>query len=327
MTRTARRRWSREFSGEIDGIALGSTGPLFLHGYDPPAGGKWTDSVIPGKLAAYDRNEGELLWISPCEVGYGRGFGSGLGDEDDVVVLGPSGRGHLIARMSRSTGELIGAQEIQAFDQALVFGDISITVTPGRLAGIMTSPMLEVWAHTQEGERYHLAARSGAHALVAYTNLNTKLQGVLRLDIDSGDFVGPFLDPVYPVIHDLACEGDLAVILVGSQIPGARRQSSRQEELSLAAFSTAGGGEAAPLWRRTVVNDSIDDLPDVSISLDSGKLYTTRGAMLEIWDGLSGRVLGDLTLPGLDERVAWKVSQGAALLAEETRASVFELPA
>ena len=51
-----------------------------------------------------------------------------------------------------------------------------------------------------------------------------------------------------------------------------------------------------------------------------------RGALLEVRDGLSGRTLGDLTLPGLDERVAWKVSQGAGLLAEETRATVFELP-
>jgi hypothetical protein len=34
-----------------------------------------------------------------------------------------------------------------------------------------------------------------------------------------------------------------------------------------------------------------------------------------------------MTLPGLDERIAWQVSQGAGLLAEETRASVFELPA
>ena len=76
-----------------------------------------------------------------------------------------------------------------------------------------------------------------------------------------------------------------------------------------------------------MANESADDLPDVSISLDSGKLYATRGAMLEIWDGLSGRVLGELTIPGLDERIAWKVSEGAALLAEETRASVFELPA
>ena len=66
---------------------------------------------------------------------------------------------------------------------------------------------------------------------------------------------------------------------------------------------------------------------DVGISLDSGKLYVTRGAILEVWDGLSARSLGELTLPGLDERIAWTVTQGAALLAEETRASVFELPA
>ena len=99
MTRTARRRWSREFPGEIDGIALGESGPVFLHGYDAPAGGKWIDSVIPGKLAAHDRGSGEVLWVSPCEVGYGRGFGCGLGEEDDVVILGPSNQSHRIARM------------------------------------------------------------------------------------------------------------------------------------------------------------------------------------------------------------------------------------
>ena len=59
MTRTARRRWSREFQGEVDGIVLGEAGPVFLHGYDPPAGGKWIDNVIPGKLGAFDRNNGD----------------------------------------------------------------------------------------------------------------------------------------------------------------------------------------------------------------------------------------------------------------------------
>ena len=63
------------------------------------------------------------------------------------------------------------------------------------------------------------------------------------------------------------------------------------------------------------------------ISLDSGKLYMADGALLDVRDGLTGRGLGQLTLPGLDERIAWEVSQGAGLLAEETRASVFELPA
>ncbi|MEW6073878.1 MAG: hypothetical protein AB1726_14960 [Planctomycetota bacterium] len=323
MTRTARRRWSREFSGEIDGIALGDHGPVFLHGYDPPAGGKWIDDVIPGKLVAYDRHSGDELWRSPCEVGYGRGFGSGLGEEDDVVVLGPCVSGHRIARMSRSTGELIGAREIEPFDQALVFGDTSITVASHRVNGIATSPMIEVWTHAVDGERYHIAGRSGASVLVTYTDLNRRTQGVHRLDVASGDYAGPFLEADLPVIHDLSCDDHLAVLLLGSR----PLRAGGPEALTVAAFGTEGGGEARPLWQRVVANDSIDELPDVSILVDSGKLYVTRGAILEVWDGLSARPLGELTLPGLDERVAWSVRQGAALLAEETRASIFELPA
>jgi hypothetical protein len=186
MTRTARRRWSREFPGEIDGLALGEVGPVILHGYDPPAGGKWIDSVIPGKLGAYDRNSGDVQWISPCEIGYGRGFGCGLGQEQDVVILGPSGQSHRITRMALASGELIGASEIGAFDQALVFGDMCITVTPQRVTGILTTAMLEVWSHVRDGERYHLAGRVGPHAYVVFTDTNRKRQGVLRLDVESG---------------------------------------------------------------------------------------------------------------------------------------------
>ncbi len=325
MTRTARRRWSREFQGEIDGIVLGETGPVFLHGYDPPAGGKWIDNVIPGKLGAFDRTNGEALWMSPCEVGYGRGFGGGLGEEDDVVLLGPSSAGHRIARMSLATGELIGASEIAALDQALVYGDACITVTPGRVVGIMTSAMLEVWTYSRDGERYHLAGRIGPHVYVVYTNTSRKRQGLLRLDIESGELVDVFLEAEFPVIHDFVTGDDLAVCLVGNRVPSRPGQAAGPEELRLEAFR-AGGPEAYPLWREVLAEES-DELPDVSISLDSGKLYVARGAMLEVRDGLSGRALGDLTLPGLDERVAWMVSQGAGLLAEETRASVFELPA
>ena len=84
MTHTARRRWTRELSSEVDGIAVGDSGPILLHGYDPPAGGRWIDSAIPGKLASLDRSTGEVLWVSPCEVGYGRGFGAGFGEGDEV---------------------------------------------------------------------------------------------------------------------------------------------------------------------------------------------------------------------------------------------------
>ena len=61
MTTTAKRRWSRELDSEVDGIAFASTGPVLLHGYDPPAGGKWMDDVIPGKLGAFVRSNGGQL--------------------------------------------------------------------------------------------------------------------------------------------------------------------------------------------------------------------------------------------------------------------------
>ncbi|MEQ1892062.1 MAG: hypothetical protein ABL998_05925 [Planctomycetota bacterium] len=324
MTRTAKRRWSLEFPGEIDGIALGDTGPVILHGYEEPAGGKWIDNVIPGKLGAYERATGRELWVSPCEVGYGRGFGCGLGDEEDVVILGPSNRTHRIARMALASGELLGASEIGAFDQALVFGDMCLTVTPQRVTGILTSAMLEVWKYQRDGERYHLAARIGPHAYVVYTDTARKRQGVLRLDLESGESNDFFLDPEYPVIHDFVTGGDLAIALVGNRAPARPGQAHGPEEMRLEAFRVAESGPYS-LWNE-VLGDENDELPDVSISFDSGKLYVARGAMLEVRDGLSGRALGDLTLPGLDERVAWRVAQGAGLLAEETRATVFELP-
>jgi hypothetical protein len=325
MTRTARRRWSREFQGEIDGIALGDSGPVFLHGYDPPAGGKWIDSVIPGKLAALDRGTGDVLWVSPCEVGYGRGFGCGLGEEEDVVILGPSTQSHRIARMSLSSGELIGASEIGAFDQALVAGDMCITVTPQRVIGILTSAMLEVWSHARDGERYHIVGRMGPFVYVVFTDTARRRQGVLRLDLESGEALDTFLDPEFPVIHDLVGGDDLVLVLTGNRVPGRPGQAVAAEELRLQAFRASESG-AQPLWSEVLAEES-DDVPDVNISLDSGKLYLARGAMLEVRDGVSGRMLGELTLPGLDERVAWKVAQGAGLLAEETRASIFELPA
>jgi hypothetical protein len=325
MTRTARRRWSREFQGEIDGIALGEGGPVVLHGYDPPAGGKWIDNVIPGKLGAYERNSGDVLWVSPCEVGYGRGFACGFGEEGDVVILGPSNQSHRIARMSLATGELVGASEIGAFDQGLVFGDVCLTVRPQRVTCVLTTAMLEVWSHFRDGERYHLAGRVGAHAFVVYTDTACKRQGILRLDLESGEQVDTFLAPELPVIHDFVCGDGLAILLAGSRVPTRPGQPGGPERLTLKAFRVDASG-AAPSWSEALSEES-DEMPDVSLSLDSGKLYLARGAMLEIRDGLSGRQLGELTLPGLDERVAWKVAQGAGLLAEETRASVFELPA
>ena len=71
----------------------------------------------------------------------------------------------------------------------------------------------------------------------------------------------------------------------------------------------------------------VDEIPEASISADSGKLYLVSGAMLEARDLLSGRTLGEWTVPGLDERVCWSVGSGAGLLAEENRLTIYELPA
>ena len=49
--------------------------------------------------------------------------------------------------------------------------------------------------------------------------------------------------------------------------------------------------------------------------------------MLEVRDLLSGRTLGEWTVPGLDEQVCWSVGSGAGLLAEEHRLTIYELPA
>jgi hypothetical protein len=71
----------------------------------------------------------------------------------------------------------------------------------------------------------------------------------------------------------------------------------------------------------------VDEIPEVAISADSGKLYLVSGALIEVRDILTGRKLGEWAIPGLDERVAWQVASGAGLLAEESRVSLYELPA
>lgn len=341
MTRTARRRFTRELPSVVDGIAFTDTGPVLVHMYDPPAGGMWVDDVIPGKLSALDRHTGETLWLSPCEVGYGRGFGAGFGTENDVIVLGPSAQGHRIVRMALSNGELIGVGEIEAFDEAHVWGDLCICVTPRRIVAYSSSKMEEAWEYSRPGERYHHAARNGKHVFVVFTHSGAKKQGVLRLDAKSGEFEEVVLGPKQPTIHGIAVNADGIVLLtrdLHSALPRevvsqylvdlARRDDSASgDTLSLLALSLDATDEDAPLWFEILSTAPADEIPEVAIAADSGKLYLVKGALLEVRDTLTGRMLGDWAVPGLDESVAWQVSQGAGLVAEESRVSVYELPA
>lgn len=340
MTSTARRRWSREIESEIDGIAIGPAGPVLLHAYDPPAGGKWIDSVIPGKLAGLDRNSGDLLWVVPCEVGYGRGFGAAIGKDDDAWVLGPGTREHRAVRMSLSNGELRASAEISSFDEVHVDHEMALCTSHSRVVGFDLSELAQAWAYSRSGERFHLVARAGDRAIVVYTDLKRKQQGVLRFHARTGKAEKPLIPAGLSVIRQVACT-DEAVVLLTAGIVGllpADLQAGFAAEvmlhgggevdtLSLVALRPGARPGEAPLWHRILSTGSVDELPEVSITADSGKIYLVQGAYLEALDGLSGRQLGKWTVPGLDLQIGWKVVDGGGLLAEETRASLFELPA
>lgn len=341
MTSTAKRRWSRELETEVDGIAFDSTGPVLLHGYDPPAGGKWIDDVIPGKLGAFDRNTGERLWIAPCEVGYGRGFGAGIGQQGQVLVLGPSQGGHRMVRMAVADGELLDAADIESFDDAVVHTDVVVCANAKFVWGLDTLTLQESWRYQREGERYHGLALGGDHVFVVVSNRDTGKYGVVRLSAATGTFEGYLVQPSMPLIRDIgATAGAVAIVTCELEFlldPDNRMDFMMQlaahpdqgprDTLSIAALRADSASGEAPLWYRILETKPIDDLPDVSVTADSGKLYLERRAHLEAVDAISGRTLGDWTVPGLDEKIAWTVVDGAGLLAEETRVSIFELPA
>lgn len=343
MTTTARRRWSRDLQSEIDGIAFSSNGPILVHGYDAPAGGMWIDEVIPGKLGALDRATGESLWSSPCEVGYGRGFAAGFGEGDDVIVLGPSSQGHRIVRMESETGKLLGAEGIEAFDEALVFGDLCICASASKVSAISTAMMAKAWSFSREGQRYHLVGRSGDQVFVVYSDKQASMKGIIVLDAISGEPLGDLLPPCLPVIHGMSVDsGHLSLLTADVQaaLPPelavrfmtdlAQREDHGDvvvDSLTLMGLSLDGEGGATPEWYEILSTQQGQELPEVSITADSGKLYVVKGALLEVRDLLTGRDLGGWTIPGLDEQVDWQVCEGAGLLAEEHRISVFELPA
>ncbi|MEM1449493.1 MAG: hypothetical protein AAF957_27975 [Planctomycetota bacterium] len=341
MTSTAKRRWSRELEMEVDGIAFDSTGPVLLHGYDPPAGGKWIDNAIPGKLAAYDRHSGERLWIAPCEVGYGRGFGAGIGQQGQVLVLGPSQGGHRMVRMAVADGELLDLAEIEPFDDALVHADVVVCANAQSVWGLDALSLQETWRYSRDKERYHGVARVGNHVFVVTSSTESGKYGVVRLGATSGSFEGNLVEPVMPVIRDIGATSG-AVALVTCELEfllpaddrmqfmtqlAAHPDEGPRDTLSLAALRADALSGEAPLWYSILETRPIDDLPDVSVTADSGKLYVERRAHLDALDMLSGRSLGEWTVPGLDEKIAWTVVEGAGLLAEETRVSIFELPA
>ncbi len=338
MTRTARRRWSRELQFEVDGIAVADSGPVLVHVYEPPAGERWIDAAIPGKLGALDRSSGEILWVSPCEVGYGRGFGAGFGPQEDVLVAGPSSNGHRIVRMTLATGELLDARAIPAFDEAIVFDDVVVIASKRKVVAIDPRTLQERWTYSKEGERYHNIARQGSRVFVVASHEAKKKQGLIALDVKNGHYVTALIPAEQSVIHDLAADsGSLTVLLDNltaalpreALIEYLRRSDDQELGPGLALFALKPDAKAgdAPLWYEALEGEEDGEFPEVAVHADAGRLYVIKGALLEARDALSGRRLDEWAVPGLDERVAWSVAQGACLVAEETRVSIFELPA
>lgn len=278
--------------------------------------------------------------MAPCEVGYGRGFGAGMLSEEAAVILGPGSAGQpLITHVALANGEVTGAREIPAFDEATVASDLCICLSAPHLFAVDTISMEKSWAYAREGERYHHMARVDDRLLVVFSNRDSGRYGVLRLDAETGEFDGILIDPLQPIIHDIAATGEVLVALtaeLSSALPdeclGSYAMSMTEhpgggamDTLSLLAVPIDGQPSSTPNWHRILETGPVDELPEASILADSGKLYLERGSFLEARDMLSGRELGTWTVPGLDERLAWNVINGAGVLAEETRISVFEL--
>lgn len=342
MTRTARRRWTRDLESEVDGILFAARGPVVLHGYDPPAGGKWVEDVIPGKVGSFDRQSGDRAWLSPCEVGYGRGFGAGFGGHGDLLVAGPGLGGHRIARMSLESGELLEVQSVPEFDLALVEEDLCILVCGTQLVGVDSGSLRTIWTYKPKGTRFHRAARDGDHLFATFSKKSSRDEGVLMLRADTGDKPKELIEPSQPPIEGIeAAEGQL--VLLAGDLLGALPEDQRRD-LQLAKLlaednDDPGGGDLGgsgllsfnltrPSDPRVAWHQELSGLEagEASVSMDSGKVYIARGTTLQVLDALSGRELGQAVVPGLDEYVAWQVREGAFLLAEENRVSIYEIP-
>jgi outer membrane protein assembly factor BamB len=246
--------------------------------------------------------------------------------------------------MSLENGELLEGSDIPSFDESTVARDVCHCASAQRVFALDSLTLNETWEYAREGERYHGLARSGDRVYVSVTQVSAGAddpQGVLVLDASTGEYVGHLLRPCLPTIHGLCATGGLVIVfteqiegVIGSDrmgeyalALGSHPGGGNRDTLSMLALAEGGSSDSPPAWFRILETTPVGDIPEVSVSSDNGKLYVERGAMLEALDALSGRPLGDWTVPGLDMKIGWTVAAGAGLLAEETRVSLFELPA
>ena len=118
----------------------------------------------------------------------------------------------------------------------------------------------------------------------------------------------------------------------GERLPGAERSGvghvvEKQlavEMVDLVGERARGDARDLAVDRIALAVEGFD--PERGVRFESYCELRVKGALLEVRDQLTGRALGELVVPGLDEYVDWSVATGAFLLAEETRATVFEIP-
>jgi hypothetical protein len=236
----------------------------------------------------------------------------------------------------------LGESAIEPFDEALIRDEISVTITATKVTGISTRDLEKMWSYHRADERYHSVAFCGGKLFVVYSNANTRKYGILALDAEDGSFDSVVIPSKLPIIHGIAGDGSTLIILTSDLMQGLCPSDAGRfigelsmmseydvlsDTLSLLAISGSHSEDDPALWWSILATDPVEDIPEVSISADSGKLYQVSGAMLEVRDLLSGRPLGEWTVPGLDEQVCWGVGSGAGLLAEEHRLTIYELPA
>ena len=269
---------------------------------------------------------------SPCEVGYGRGFGAGIGQQGQVLVLGPSQGGHRMVRMAAADGELLEAADIEPFEDAVVRPDV-----------VVCANARMVWGSTRSTSRnagdtsVRASGTTGSPATRAastVSNLETGKYGVARLDADTGQFDGYIVAPSLPVIRDLDCTGntvalvtaDLTMLEDSDRMEFITQLAQHPDEgprdtLSLVALYDGSPGEG-PLWFRILETGRWTICPTSRSPGTAGSSTSSVARCLRPWTP-SRAALWATDGPGLDEKIAWTVVDGAGLLAEETRVSVF----
>jgi len=241
--------------------------------------------------------------------------------------------------------------DLPEFDEALVDGKHVLIVALTSLTRLDSASLEAKWALQAKDDRFHSSATDGKTLFIAVSTKRNRSQGLRAYTVARGGKAGDILAQGQSTILGLGAEDGMVTVLVEDLASALPEDLSRDYQLAklmaedsddfgggslggeggsagVVAFAwDAGEKRSEAKWFLDLSASGLEDDPgEASIRVDSGKLYVARGAMISVYDLLSGRPLGEAAVPGLDDFVAWDVADGALLVAEETRLSVYELP-